>query len=169
VRHVDSDFQESAYFFVAMFSQLQLYALGVPVILAIGESSTSVRFLIFTILIAVNNVVLVLLLMLPKVMNIDVLSAFGNSSSINNGTAHATAGDPKSSMGSMTKTSYAKTKEDIYTIHDDDDIDFDEILKLQRPSITFDEMYGASTSSIVVDKDDDDVEKKKKRTSVVVA
>ena len=67
-RNIPSDFQESAYLFMATLMQLELYVVAIPVVLLVDSSQTQVVFLLLCSLIAVNNCSLASFLVVPKMV-----------------------------------------------------------------------------------------------------
>jgi len=124
VRHVDSNFQESSYLFIASGSMLQLYTLLLLVWIAIGETETELQYIVLLSVISINNFVLIMLLMVPKVVNFNSPSpsTFPN----NQFTGSNTIEIPKSMVESSN--------------NQDSDIE------MPLPSLTFGDMFGRDGS-----------------------
>jgi len=66
VRNIPSDFQEGGYIIVSLIGQFQLYLLGFLLIFVFSESDTTARFLVMITVVFFNNLVLTLVIYVPK-------------------------------------------------------------------------------------------------------
>ncbi|GBG27239.1 Metabotropic glutamate receptor-like protein E [Hondaea fermentalgiana] len=131
-RHVDKQFQESAYIFMAVASMLQLYTLGVPIMFAIELKQTTVRFLVFGGLIVINNFVLAALVMVPKIRLVRQR-------------AERVVQKSKQVTGHEATATSQAIKNDKFVVSDEGNdvngFDFARALRHQAPSVSFADMY----------------------------
>uniref|UniRef100_A0A7S2WBQ7 G-protein coupled receptors family 3 profile domain-containing protein n=1 Tax=Mucochytrium quahogii TaxID=96639 RepID=A0A7S2WBQ7_9STRA len=66
VRRFDTDYQESRYITISIVSQCQIYLLGIPIAFVFAPENVTVRFLVMYMVIWINNLLLLLVIYLPK-------------------------------------------------------------------------------------------------------
>lgn len=140
-RHVDKQFQESIFIFMAVASMLQVYLLGLPVMFAIDVKETSIRFLVLGMIICITNFVLATLLIMPKMRMVRELKASTEKG------VHQTADEDASTSA---------IKKDKFVVSENDE--FANALRQQGPSISFAEMYPTRESDDGSDGDVSDAE-----------
>lgn len=138
-RHVDKTFQESSYIFMAVASMLQLYLLGIPVIFAVAAAETSIRFLVFGMIVCISNGVLTGLILIPKMRQLQIINT-SNSDKSNN---YSNSNENSSSIRTSKETKFNREDTDVATA-----------LRHQPPSISFAEMYPTRASEFATDASD---------------
>jgi hypothetical protein len=89
VRTADSDYQESNYIIISLVSQFQMYLLGIPLLFVFSEESSEARFLVAFVVVFCNNLLLSLVMFVPKMIALHKNLEHANSmarTSIHNGT-----------------------------------------------------------------------------------
>lgn len=66
VRNLPTDFQEGRWISVSILAQLQLFILGIAVVIAVGNKDPSVTYLVLSLLVVLSNLMLLILIFGPK-------------------------------------------------------------------------------------------------------
>lgn len=69
-RGLSTDFQEGKWIAISVISQFQLYLLGIPVVVAVGQEEPGIRYLVVSLIVIFSNLILMSLIFIPKMYRV---------------------------------------------------------------------------------------------------